>query len=85
MRNKFRTIRAMDLSAFLDRCDRYCARRRLSRARLSTILFGSGVTLERLNNGAGVTVRVLGRAETRLAELERTLDESEIRPRAAAA
>ena len=56
----------MDISAFLDQCDRYCATTSLSEARLSTILFGSGMTISRLRKGKGVTVRVLARAVDRL-------------------
>jgi hypothetical protein len=64
----------MEISAFLDRCDRFRTaygdsrhRAPLSEARLSTVLFGSGVTLDRLRLGKGITVRVLARAIERLA------------------
>ncbi|MBL8773900.1 MAG: hypothetical protein JNK30_21110 [Phenylobacterium sp.] len=69
----------MSLNIFLDRCERYLARRArpMSRARLSTILFGSGATLDRLRSGKTVTVRVLSRAEDRLRDLERIEFETE--------
>lgn len=70
-RKKFRTPGLMDLEPFLSRCDRWCTTRRLSRARLSTLLFGSGATLSRICAGGGITVRVLSRAEDRLTALER--------------
>lgn len=66
----------MEISAFLLRCDGYCGRKKTSRARLSTILFGSGVTLARLAEGRGVTVRVLNRASERLDALETQLTAS---------
>jgi hypothetical protein len=42
----------------------------MSLARLSTIIFGSGVTISRLRAGKGVTVKVLERAGRRLTLLE---------------
>lgn len=68
----------MEIHQFLRRCDAYCAKRRISRARLSTLLFNSGVTLGRLEEGGGVTVRVLGRACDRLAEMEHSLGEKAV-------
>jgi hypothetical protein len=56
----------MDIHAFLARCDATVASTGISRSRLSTIIFGSGVTIDRLHDGAGVTVRVLDRAAHRL-------------------
>jgi hypothetical protein len=63
----------MEMEAFLARCERYCSAKGMSRARLSTIVFGSGVTIDRLRNGAGVTVRVLNRASERLTLREASL------------
>lgn len=63
----------MDLDDFLLRCDAYCCRSGMSIARLSTIIFGSGVTIGRLRRGAGVTLRVLARANTLLSERESAL------------
>ncbi len=60
----------MSIQATLSRCDAYCAATGMSPARLSTIIFGSGVTIRRLKAGASVTVRVLDRAAERLADLE---------------
>lgn len=62
--------KAMTLDAFLARCERALEASGLSQARLSTILFGSGTTLNRLHHGGGVTVRVLDRAAERLTALE---------------
>jgi hypothetical protein len=56
----------MHIQAFLKRCDAAAACHGISRGRLSTILFGSGATIDRLQSGAGVTVRVLDRAIVRL-------------------
>jgi hypothetical protein len=61
----------MSIDAFLARCAAHCDRTGISRARLSTIIFGSGVTLDRLHQGKGVTVRVLERAAERLDEREK--------------
>ncbi|MDB5433535.1 MAG: hypothetical protein JWP35_4651 [Caulobacter sp.] len=70
----------MTLSSFLTRCDQYSARVGMSRARLSTILFGSGVTLDRLNGGHSVTLRVLeraiGRLDARIAERPESEDQA---------
>lgn len=63
----------MEIEAFLRRCDAYCGRKQMSSARLSTIIFGSGVTIDRLRAGKGVTVRVLERAAARLDGLETAL------------
>lgn len=63
----------MSISAFLQRCDAYCDVKGMSRARLSTIILGSGVTLDRLHSGKGVTVRVLERASGRLDDMEAAL------------
>lgn len=59
----------MDLQDFLNRCDARRALTGMSEARLSTILFGSGATLKRLRAGAGITIRVLARADERLVAL----------------
>jgi hypothetical protein len=56
----------MDIDNFLKRCEAYCRSKPMSRARLSTLLFGSGITLDRLIAGKGITVRVLDRAICRL-------------------
>lgn len=56
----------MDLPSFLKDCDAAANVAGVSRSRLSTILFGSGVTLDRLHSGKTVTVRVLQRATDRL-------------------
>ena len=61
----------MPIHDLLTRCEVFCETRRMSSARLSTLLFGSGVTIERLRGGGNVTVRVLERAEARLVRLER--------------
>ncbi len=61
----------MEIETFLQRCERFQSSTGMSRARLSTLLFGSGVTIARLVDGKGVTVRVLGRASDRLHDLER--------------
>ena len=66
---KITQICTMSISHFLGRCDAAAGALNLSRARLSTLLFGSGITIDRLASGAGVTVRVLERAEGRLREL----------------
>lgn len=60
----------MVISKFLQRCAEVQANQSLSRSRLSTILFGSGITLDRLLSGRSVTVRVLERAERRLDQVE---------------
>ena len=60
----------MTLPAFLTRCDEFVADRGMSSARLSTILFGSGATIDRLHDGRSVTIRVLDRAIGRLDKLE---------------
>jgi hypothetical protein len=74
----------MDIEPFLDRCERYCARKSMSQARLSTLIFGSGMTLDRLHAGKGVTVRVLSRAVERLEGLEAALRSAEQNARPAA-
>jgi len=52
MRNVSRIMGAvMDIQPFLERCDRYCERKGMSRARLSTIIIGSGMGLSRLHDG----------------------------------
>jgi len=61
----------MNVADFLNECDAFCQKHDRSRARLSTILFGSGATLDRLHSGASVTVRVFDRAVQRLREEER--------------
>jgi hypothetical protein len=70
----------MDIQPFLERCDRYCERKGMSRARLSTIIIGSGMGLSRLHDGKDITTRVLERATQRLAELERALPPDDSRP-----
>lgn len=66
----------MEIEAFLARCDRLCDATGVSHGRLSTILFGSGVTLDRLKGGKGVTVRVLQRAVERLKAEEKSRPET---------
>jgi hypothetical protein len=67
----------MELETFLARCDRLCTSSGVSPARLSTILFGSGVTLGRVQAGKNVTIHVLQRAVERLAKEERARKPSE--------
>ena len=71
MRKTLITMGGMTLPKFLIRCGCFSADRRMSQSRLSTILFGSGVTIARLRSGRSVTVRVLDRAVARLDALER--------------
>lgn len=63
-------IREQIVVPFLDRCEAYRDAAGISRARLSTLIFNSGVTLDRLREGANVTIDVLQRASDQLAELE---------------
>lgn len=70
MRKTFRIFAPMTLDDFLAACEASAERHGVSRSRLSTIVFGSGVTLDRLRDGKSVTVRVLDRAIARLAEWE---------------
>jgi len=59
------------LSAFLDRCSRAAERMKISRARLSTLLFKDGKRLDQLFSGdSDVGILRLSRAETLLAEIE---------------
>ncbi len=62
----------MTIEAFLTRCDAYCARRGISRARLSTLLFNDGKKLDALANGRDVGVRTLGGVEKTLTDMEAT-------------
>jgi hypothetical protein len=61
----------MTPSHLLTRCGTFCTEFGMSEARLSTILFGSGRSIERLKAGRDVTTRVLERAAQRLNELEK--------------
>ncbi len=63
----------MVIPLFLQRCDAYAARRGISRARLSTILFNDGKRLDALASGRDVGVLTLGRAADALKALEATI------------
>lgn len=58
------------IEAFLQRCDSYCARRGISRARLSTLIFNDGKKLRLLDEGKDIGVQTLQRASITLAALE---------------
>lgn len=59
------------LSAFLERCSRAAERLKISRARLSTLLFQDGKRLDQLASGASdIGILRLSRAERLLAEME---------------
>lgn len=60
----------MSISDFLLRCDSYCEARRISRARLSTLIFNDGKKLTALAEGADIGTRRLARASADLARLE---------------
>jgi hypothetical protein len=60
----------MIIPAFIQRCDRYCAMRRIKRATLSTMIFNDGKRLEAVANGANVGVLTLERAQLELTRLE---------------
>lgn len=63
----------MSISAFLDRCDRYCAVRSISLARLSTLIFNDGKKLDGLKAGRDIGVQTLDRAQLVLEGLEKAL------------
>lgn len=63
----------MVIPTFLSRCDAYAARRGISRARLSTLLFNDGKKLDALAEGRDVGVLTLERVVNELSELERSL------------
>lgn len=72
VRKILRTMPCMSaLSDFLSRCQTVGDQAGISQARLSTILFGSGQTLNRIRAGNGLTLRVLERAQSRLDAFER--------------
>lgn len=66
----------MVIQTFLNRCDEVATKRRISRARLSTLIFKDGKRLAALHNGSDVGVQTLERAEKVLAELEAAAPEA---------
>lgn len=63
----------MSISQFLARCDAYRARRNVSDARLSTLLFNDGKKIGLLRAGGDIGVLTLARVEQVLAALESEL------------
>ena len=63
----------MSISQFLERCDAYRARRNVSDARLSTLLFNDGKKIGLLRAGGDIGVLTLARVEQVLAALESEL------------